>query len=422
MATEAPVKLTDDYVKKLILPPGKTELITFDSELPGFGVRLRAGGKRTWIVQYRVGRKQRRKTIGAVSQAMNAGKARKAGDNDLAKVKLGGDPQKEKVETRDRAAETFPTLATRYLERQKERLRTRSYQQIRVHLRDHWKAFNRLSIHDIGHRNVAAQLAAISDERGPYAANRARTTLSTFFTWATREGLVDANPVIGTNKQASENRRERVLSDAEIADILHACGDNDHGRIVRLLILTGARRDEVGGIARSEVDLKARKWTIPGGRTKNKRTHDVPLSDVAIEILAPALERAEALDRELVFGERPKTAFSGWSKAKAQLDERIAKGRAKREPTRSKPKEWTPWVLHDIRRTVATGMADLGVQPHVIEAVLNHISGHKAGVAGVYNRATYAAEKRQALDMWAAHVESLAGGPEPNVFPLRGAR
>jgi integrase len=260
----------------------------------------------------------------------------------------------------------------------------------------------------------------ISEERGPYAANRARTTLSTLFTWAIREGLIDANPVIGTNKQASENRRERVLSDAEIADILHACGDKDHGRIVRLLILTGARRDEVGGIARSEIDMKARMWSIPGERTKNKRTHEVPLSDAAIGILAPAIERAEALDRELVFGERPKTAFSGWSKAKAQLDERIAKVRAERESTRSKPNgaRATPWVLHDIRRTVATRMADLGIQPHVIEAVLNHISGHKAGVAGVYNRATYAAEKRQALDLWGAHVAALVEGRTSNIVPL----
>jgi integrase len=424
MATEASVKLTDEYVKKLTVPHGKSEVIAFDADLPGFGVRLRSGGKRTWIVQYRVGRKQRRKTIGAVSEAMNAAKARKAADNDLAKVKLGGDPQKEKVETRDRAADTFPTLANRYLDRQKERLRPRSYQQIRAHLTDHWKAFNRLSIHDIGRRNVAAQLVAISDERGPYAANRARTTLSAFFTWAMREGLIDANPVVGTNKQASENRRERVLTDSELADIWRACGDNDHGRIVRLLILTGARRDEGGGIARSEVDLKARNWTIPGERTKNKRTHEVPLSDAAIEVLARAVRRAGELERELIFGERPKTAFSGWSKAKAQLDERIAKARAEPEQPRSKAKgpSTAPWVLHDIRRTVATRMADLGVLPHVVEAVLNHVSGAKAGVAGIYNRASYAAEKRHALELWAAHVADLAEGRESNIVPLRGAR
>jgi integrase len=423
MAREASVKLTDKYVRELALSAGKSELIKFDSDLPGFGVRLRAGGKLTWIVQYRVGRKQRRKTLGAVSKALNVARAREAADKDLAKVKLGGDPQKEKVETRDRAAETFPSLVALYLNRQKVRLRPRSYQQIDSHLTNHWKAFNRLSIHEIERRNVAAELVAISSERGPYAANRARTTLSAFFTWAMKEGLVETNPVIGTNKQASENRRERVLDDAELAELWRACGDNDYGRIVRLLILTGARRDEVGGIGRSEVDLIARKWTIPGERTKNKRTHEVPLSGAALEILAPAITQAKELEREIVFGERAERAFSGWSKAKAQLDERIAKASAAVEQVQnqSKDSKSASWVLHDIRRTVATRMGDLGVLPHVVEAVLNHISGHKAGVAGVYNRAAYANEKRQALDLWGERVAALAEARASNVVALRSA-
>jgi integrase len=267
-------------------------------------------------------------------------------------------------------------------------------------------------------------LVEISAERGPFAANRARTTLSTFCTWAMREGLVEANPVIGTNKQASENRRERVLSDSELADIWRSCGDNDYGRIVRLLILTGARRDEAGGIARSEVDLQARKWTIPSERTKNKRTHDVPLSGAAIKILAPAIQRAEQMERGIVFGERAERAFSGWSKAKAQLDERVAKAIAEAEPTgtQSKRPKSAPWVLHDIRRTVATRMGDLGVLPHVVEAILNHVSGHKAGVAGVYNRASYANEKRVALDLWAERVGSLVEGKPDKIVPFRAAK
>jgi integrase len=425
MATETATKLTDDYVKHLKLPAGKSELLQFDAELPGFGVRLRAGGKLTWIVQYRIGRKQRRKTLGAVTEAMNAARARKAADKDLAKVKLGGDPQKEKVEARDRSAETFPALVARYLERQKARLRPRSYQQIRTHLTNHWKAFNRLSIHDIGRRNVAVELVSICNERGPYAANRARTSLSTFFTWAMKEGLVEANPVVGTNKQANENKRERVLSDADLVDTWRACGDNDYGSIVKLLILTGVRRDEAGGIARPEVDLMARKWTLPAERTKNKRTYDLPLSDAAMAILAPAIERADSLDRELLFGERATTPFSGWSKAKAQLDARIASGRADEEQKRSKARAPTPapWVLHDIRRTVATRMGDLGVLPHVVEAVLNHVSGSRAGVAGTYNRALYWPEKRQALDLWAAHIESLLEGrPASNVVSREAER
>jgi integrase len=402
------MRLDEKGIGKLELPDGKRELIIFDDTLPGFGVRLRAGGKRTWILQYRLGSQQRRKTIGTVG-AMPAGKAREAAKSDLASVQLGRDPQAKKIEARERSADTFPALVGQYLNRQSARLRPRSYHQIRTHLTQHWKTLKRLSVHDISRRNVAAELVSISNERGPYAANRARTTLSTFFTWAMKEGLVEYNPVIGTNKQAIENRRERVLSDAELVAIWRACGDNDYGRIVRLLILTAVRRDEAGGMARSEVDLQARKWIIPSERTKNKRAHDLPLSEAAMTVLAPAITRAGSLDRDLLFGERAATAFSGWSKAKAQLDARISSARADGEQNWSKAKalKSAPWVLHDIRRTVATRMGDLGVLPHVVEAVLNHVSGSKAGVAGVYNRALYAAEKRQALDLWAAHIKAL---------------
>jgi integrase len=202
--------------------------------------------------------------------------------------------------------------------------------------------------------------------------------------------------VAGTNRTAARSR-DRVLTDLEIAAIWRACGDDDYGRIVRLLILTGQRRDEVGGMARSEIDLLARKWTIPGERTKNGRTHEVPLSNEAIAILEAGI--AAAGERELLFGERPTTPFSGWSKAKARLDRRV---------------EAAPWTLHDLRRTTATRMAELGVLPHIIEAALNHVSGHRAGVAGIYNRASYTAEIARALDAWAGLVARIID-PRENV-------
>src|SRR5262249_29148016 len=152
------------------------------------------------------------------------------------------------------------------------------------------------------------------------------------------------------------------------------------------------RRDEVGAMAKSEIDLTGRKWSIPSMRTKNSLSHEVPLSDPALAILKQATKRERIADRDLIFGETGR-GFSGWSKARAALEKRLA------EQTKKKVAEWR---LHDLRRTVATRMAELGVQPHIIEAVLNHISGHKAGVAGIYNRAQYAPEKRQALDLWAA--------------------
>ena len=158
------------------------------------------------------------------------------------------------------------------------------------------------------------------------------------------------------------------------------------------------------GYSGRKSSLKAAMWRIASDRTKNARPHEVPLSQPALDILGA---RARVDGRALVFGLRG--PFSGWSKAKEALDRRMASelGHAP-----------SAWRLHDIRRTVATRLAELGVQPHVIEAILNHVSGHKAGIAGVYNRASYANEKRQALDLWGEHVAAVVEGRTSNIAPL----
>jgi integrase len=220
-----------------------------------------------------------------------------------------------------------------------------------------------------------------------------------------RQGVADVNPVLGTSKPADERPRDRVLTDEELVTIWHVCRDDDYGRILRLLILTGQRRVEVGDARRSEIDFDARRWRLPASRTKNGQPHEVPLSDAAASLFRSAGRDG----RDLLFGRDEAAGYGGWSAAKRALDKRISDGGSKLES----------WHLHDIRRTVATRMAELGVMPHVVEAVLNHISGHKAGVAGVYNRALYAAEKRQALNRWAEHVTALVSGRASNVVALR---
>jgi integrase len=278
-----------------------------------------------------------------------------------------------------------------------------------LHLRKHWRALHSRELQNLERRHVAAELGRIATTSGLYGANRSRAALSALFAWAIGEGLTDTNPVVGTNKATEEVARDRVLTGDELSLIWRVAGEGDYGAIVRLLILTGQRREEVGGTLWSEIDPGAATWRIASERTKNARPHEVPLSAPALEVLR-GLERREG--RAFVFGSR-EGPFQGWSNAKVALDARMSAelGRAP-----------VAWRLHDIRRTVATRMGDLGVQPHVIEAVLNHISGHKAGVAGVYNRATYAAEKRQALDMWGSHVADLVEGRESNIVPLRGVR
>src|SRR5262249_46713257 len=172
----------------------------------------------------------------------------------------------------------------------------------------HWRPLHRLALASISRATVAAQLRIIAKEHGPVAADRARAALSKFFSWAMGEGLAQANPVIGTNKAASDNKpRDRVLTDKELATLWNGLTDNDYGRIVRLLILTACRRGEIGSLRWSEINNEGRLIALPGERTKNSRTHDVPLSKAALEIIDSIPRR---VSRDFVFGEG-KGGFSG---------------------------------------------------------------------------------------------------------------
>jgi integrase len=393
------MKFTRAAVQALKVPAGKAEAIFFDDEVRGFGLRVRAGGSRSWVVQYKIGKKQRRMTLGSVA-LLDPAKARDKARDLLAAVRLGQDPASAKIETRSKAADTFGAVVKIFLMRQEKRLRPRTYTETERYLLVHWKRLHELALPTITRPVVAAQLTAIAENRGPIAADRARAALSAFFAWAIREGLADINPVIGTNKAAELKSRERVLTDAELATIWKALPADLYGAIVRLLIVTGQRREDIGGLRWSEVDVSKGLISLPSQRTKNGRPHELSLPASAMAILEAQPRRR---GRDLVFGEAD-GPFQGWSRAKAALDKRAASrsdiiGRL------------APWRLHDIRRTVATRMADLGVQPHVIEAVLNHVSGHKAGVAGVYNRSLYGPEKRVALDLWTKHVLTIVGEP-----------
>lgn len=346
--------------------------------------------------------------IGTV-ESTDAEEARKRAKTILSRVHLGADPQIEKAEARAQASATLRALVDRFLdERAAKRLKPGTFTDVERYLRRHWAPLLGLPAQKVTRADVAAQLAKLADANGGYAANRARAALSALFSWAIGEGLTDANPVVGTNKPTEEVARDRVLTDEELAATWGAVGQGDYTAIVRLLILTGQRREEVGAMLWSEIDAEDAMWRIGAERTKNGLAHDVPLSAQALTILSN-LGRREG--RSLVFGAGD-GGFSGWSKAKSALDKRVSDRLAKDEQSLPKAdrSRRMPWRLHDIRRTVATGMADIGVQLHIIEAVLNHVSGHKAGVAGVYNRASYAAEKRQALTLWGSHVMLLVEG------------
>lgn len=393
--------ITEDTARSFKPADPKADQIRFDGKFPGFGLRIRRGehGRefRSFVFQYKIGNKHRRMNCGKVGK-VTAAAAREAAERHAARIVNGEDPANERAVARKEASYTLGAKITEYLEVKKPVMRPRSYNGTKYHLNTQWKPLHGLAIASIGRANVAAETSAIAKRGGPVTANRARASLSAFFRWAIGEGLCDSNPVAGTNKQEENGPRERALTDAEAAQVYLACDDSEYGRIVRLLMLTGCRRDEIGSLEWSELDLKAKTITLPPARTKNKTEHVIPLTDRAIEILKAVPER----ERKHVFG-RGKGGYSGWSKSKSEF------------PAKFK----TPWTLHDIRRTVRTGMGKLGVAPHVAEAVLNHLP---AKLIRTYDRNTYAAEKRAALETWANHLAvAVAKANGANVTALRKA-
>jgi integrase len=248
--------------------------------------------------------------------------------------------------------------------------------------------------------DVAARLSAIARAHSATTAGAARRAISALFTWSMQEGWCDANPVIGTRKPADAKPRDRVLADQELIAIWNACRDDDYGRIARLLILLASRRQEIGGMRWSELDLDAGTWTLPAERAKNGRALTITLPAAARAIIGLPLTGA----RDHVFGLRA-NGFTAWDDGKVAIDHRL-NGTVK------------SWRLHDLRRTAATRMADIGIAPHVIEAILNHYSGHRAGISGVYNRSDYAREIKTALERWSEHMLALVEGRESNVIAL----
>jgi integrase len=385
------MKLTASTIARLALPDGIDDRIYFDDDLKGFGLRLRRSGDRGFVVQYAIGGKTRKIRLGSVAE-LDISKARSTAKTLLAQVRLGGDPASEKAHARVRAGETFGALLGPFMQRQQTKLKPRSFKETQRHLQRLCKPLHALPIAVLNRRTVAARLAAIAEANGPAAANRVRGSLGAFFTWAVMGGFRDDNPVVGTGRAVENGPRNRLLSDDELATIWHGLGDDHYGTIVRLLILTGLRRGEIGELRWSEINLDAGFVTLSPERTKNGRVHVVPMS-TPVRALIEAQPQQAGCDR----------VFAGvfWNGAKATLDKRLAEDG---EPL-------APWVVHDLRRAFSTALHDkFNVPPHVVETLLGHSGGHKAGVSGVYNLARYLDECRRALDRWAEHIMALVTG------------
>jgi integrase len=380
---------------------GKSEVIVFDDSLPGFGLRVRRSGARTWVYQFKIGSQHRRITLGNAN-ALAATEARKSATELHAKVRLGRDPAGEKAEGQARAGETMAAALPPYLARQRDRLRPSSYSEIERHLLNYAKPLHGLQLARINRRAIAARLGTVASTRGKIAANRTRTSLSAFFAWCMREGLTDNNPVIGTNRQ-EEKSRDRVLADEELRTIWAALDSTDYAAIVRLLTLTGQRANEIAGLRWSEI--VGDRVILPATRTKNRREHIIPI----VPAVQTILDGRQHRDIEFVFGRRRGKPFRGWGVCKGTLDQHIS----------ARGGELAHWTHHDLRRTMSTRMHDeLGIAPHIVEAILNHVSGHRAGVAGVYNRSLYLKEKAAALARWADYVMAAVSGERSNIVPM----
>jgi len=420
--------LTATTLSTAQLPAGKSERILFDDVIPGFGLRVREGGSRTFVFQYTLGTKQRRMSLGVATES-NVNHVRKIAEKLHARVKLGEDPASTRAQAKATAAHIFKVVAEEYLEHHRSSWRPRTYINAVRNLLTYARALHQLQLDKITRADIAAVHASVTRSAGASSANRVRASLSGLFTWAIENGRAESNPVINSPRH-EEKSRERVLSPPELRLIWNNLEDNDYGAIIKLVALTGQRPGEIAGLLWSQIhngSIVLDGGDATGG-TKNYRDHVIPLSEPARQIIA---EQKRRDGRDLVFG-RGKKPFAGWMNCKRRVNDRITAA------TGQTPRDWRP---HDLRRTFSTliggGLDEhdlekltgrdrnlasgLGIAPHVVEAVLNHISGHRSGVAGTYNRSTYAAEKRRALEQWAEHLLAIVDDRQAIVVPIRRA-
>jgi integrase len=388
-----------------------------DRGCTGLFLIVQPSGVRSYAVRYRFERKPRKLTLGS-ADAISLADARARAAVALKQVAQGIDPAAEKradkADGRAAEADTVESLAAQFVERYCKVKGNRTWKRTEACLNNEvlprWKS---RTVHEITKRDVKNLADAIAEDR-PIAANRVLAAVRRWFGWMEgrdRGGKtarlardLTANPCNGVQPPGTEVRRDRVLARDEICRLWGALDEEGppFGPLVKLLLLTGQRRSEVAGMRWSEIDREKRLWVIPGGRVKNKLAHAVPMSAQATAIV----ESVTRFAGDFVF-----TAtggpLSGFSRMKQGIDRRMETA--------------TKWTIHDLRRTVATGMGDIGVQPHIIEAVLNHVSGHRAGVAGTYNRAAYAAEKADALQRWADRIDEIVGGKSPKTAEAKTA-
>lgn len=416
------VRLTDAAVQRLKAPEGADRAEFWDTATPGLGLRVSAKGGRTWVVMVRSLKAGdwtlQRVTLGKYP-AVGLSQARKLAGEARTLAEQGGDPadvvRDKTAALEDASRNTFAAVRAEFLAkyrgRQNRRPAPRTLAEMtRVLESDLFARWADRPVAKLSKRDVLDVLDVLVGRGSEVMGNRTLAYLRLLFGWAEHRGIIAENPADRIKKPGAESSRARVLTPAELRAVwgaLPAEPADLFGGIVRVLMLTGQRRDEVSALRWSEIDGET--WTLSGERTKNHRPHLVHLTAPVLTILEARRAEQTAMDikTDLVLTSNGARPFSGFSKSKARLDRAAG---------------FDDWTLHDLRRTLATRMAeDLRIPPHVIEATINHVSGTRAGVAGTYNRALYLEERKAALGAWADYVLRLVGETESgNVLELAG--
>jgi integrase len=378
------IKMTKSNIDAL--PIGQSDVIYWDVGRPGFGVKVTPKGRKVFVVLYRTGgsgSRLRKYTIGPYGR-VTLHQAQVAAQKVLTAKLEGRDPAAEKREAKRRiVVDRVDDLLEAYIAQHVSQRRSGG-EISRLLRREIGKAWGGRSIHEITKRDVVEVIAAIQQRGAPIAANKTLKTLKTFLRWCVGRAVVDQSPADGVPLPAKETSRDRVLADEELARVIISAREmgDPYGGIVELLTLTAQRREEVARVTSDELDEERRIWTLPKARTKNGKPHIVHLSKQAIVVL----NRATKIGA-FVFSLDGAKPFQDFSRAKRELDEL------------SGVKDWR---LHDLRRTCVSGMARLGIPPHVADKILNHQSGTISGVAAVYQRHDFLAERKDALEQWGA--------------------
>jgi integrase len=384
------LKLTKSAIDSL--PTPESDVVYWDAGCPGFGLKVTRKGRKVFVVLYRTagaGSQLRKYTIGPYGR-VTLHQARVAAQKVFAAKLEGRDPAAEKLEAKrrvvaDRVDDLLETFISQRLSQ------NRSGDEIARLLRRELEPWAGRSIHEVSKRHVVEVVAAVDQRGAPIAANKTLKSVKTFLHWCVGRAVLNQSPAEGVPLPSREVARDRILDDTELVQIIIAARKigGPYCCVVEFLVLTGQRREEVAGLTWDELNISQRIWTIPKSRTKNAKAHVVHLSEPALAVLKRAHRRGP-----VVFSSLASKPFQDFSRSKRELDRLSGV---------------TRWRLHDLRRTCVSGMARLGVAPHVADKILNHQAGTISGVAAVYQRHEFLAERREALERWGAHVAHIIG-------------